>query len=419
MSKSKINTDIGLYIDPDILHDPDLSWPERALLAQVRQLAKHKPCSADNEFLGRCLHLDRRSVGRILARLQGQGRVRISMASGRLITPVTPVYNTGEQKQTRNGAGICDPAAETRCDPASQACDSASHRCDPASQGCDSASQDMVLCVTPILIENKRVPEDIVNLNLNSTACKSKSTESKENQDMLNVQKQEDAAVLQRLAELGLDSMLDQCFAAAKHAMDKNLVMTKLRLWAKVDVGVTRGRTWLACFGQNPELPSTDKERGYVAELMLYCSQAFPSMPLAEAVAWVVRQPFLTSACYGLLQYWVKYGGCRVSLRPWLTIAGGGTDSGKRTEFLRQLGAPPKPGPCPGKGPESDAVAVPLRASTEQAQDSLSQLAAMSSEEWKAMLMQTSKVPMFPNQAQTQTQAQAQAQVPGIVNPSA
>ena len=66
----------GLWIPNSIIHR-DISWSERALLAEIVILSKDKPCSASNEYLGKVLNIDRRQCIRLIKNLNDKGLVDI------------------------------------------------------------------------------------------------------------------------------------------------------------------------------------------------------------------------------------------------------------------------------------------------------------------------------------------------------
>jgi len=69
MMDRKQSKSSGLWIIPEILHNPELSIQEKILLAQVVNLDEHLSCFATNSFFANILNVTKNRVSRIIGKL--------------------------------------------------------------------------------------------------------------------------------------------------------------------------------------------------------------------------------------------------------------------------------------------------------------------------------------------------------------
>lgn len=134
------------------------------------------------------------------------------------------------------------------------------------------------------------------------------------------------------------DDVLLRCRDAVDAAMAKNIELISTRYWCKLDESVRKNRSFNDVFGQCPRIAWTKEEQGYLSEISAFCRERHPEADTAERVGALVRGAFRRGAkVFQILTYWVKHGGCRITLRAFLVIAGGGNSPDKRRDFLEEV----------------------------------------------------------------------------------
>lgn len=130
------------------------------------------------------------------------------------------------------------------------------------------------------------------------------------------------------------------CREVVDLAMAKNLELIRAMHWSRLDELVRGNRSFEDAFGQDPSIAWTREQDGYLEEMASFCREQWPDSELSECIGALIRGAFMRRVkVFQILKYWVIHGGCKVSLRPFLTLAGGGRDGQKRFDFLKEVAA--------------------------------------------------------------------------------
>ena len=131
-------------------------------------------------------------------------------------------------------------------------------------------------------------------------------------------------------------------------AILQNLTMAQGRHWSTLDASVRGNRSFSDVFGSTPCVSWTTQEYGYLKEMIDFCVQKWPQSDPLTATAKIVRAAFLRKGkAHQFLKYWIAHCGSKVTLRPFLTLGGGGRDVARRRDILVELAAGLDPGAAP------------------------------------------------------------------------
>lgn len=126
--------------------------------------------------------------------------------------------------------------------------------------------------------------------------------------------------------------------AAVDKAMSKNMEMVRVKLWRKLDPELTKGRSLAQAFGSDPHIVWTAAEKGYLKEIFDFCRDRWPNTDPVTAVYGLIRCSFCHDGKpFQILKHWITHCKCRITLRPYLTLAGGANDPAKRWDILVEL----------------------------------------------------------------------------------
>lgn len=136
--------------------------------------------------------------------------------------------------------------------------------------------------------------------------------------------------------------------ARVDRAMAQNLELASSRYWRTLDDSVTGNRSFKDVFGEKQQIAWTTSEYCYLKEIAQFSSEHWPEHDPLVATEAIVRQAFRKQGkARQFLRFWVEHSQSKVTLRPFLTLAGGGQDQAKRLDILLELAAVVEIKPAP------------------------------------------------------------------------
>lgn len=141
----------------------------------------------------------------------------------------------------------------------------------------------------------------------------------------------------------GAPSSLTAAIQEVDLALRQAYQIVRGQLWDRLKEDIANGRQLEHLFGPFFELKWSKKEQAYLNEMLTFCAEQWPDQDSAQVVGALVRGSFaLTGKPFQILKYWINSNACKPTLRPYLTLAGGGKDRLVRLDFLKELAANPR-----------------------------------------------------------------------------
>jgi len=125
---------------------------------------------------------------------------------------------------------------------------------------------------------------------------------------------------------------------AVDAAMQRNTEMAASTYWPRIDANIRKDRPFGDVFGADPRIAWTTTENGYLREIVTFCTAQWADRDPVQTTAALIRVAFRNKGkAFQFLKHWTRHCGGRVSLAPYLTLAGGRKDPAKRLDVLREL----------------------------------------------------------------------------------